>query len=111
MIRDRRKGGERRSVIRHEVAIDIEWEGSKGRETGVLGDISEVGCFVLGSGEVEDGDVVRLFVPISDGMKVEFPGEVVNHVIEIGFGMKFLGLNSAQEDVVRGLIAAAEAGR
>ncbi|HUF04131.1 MAG TPA: PilZ domain-containing protein [Aridibacter sp.] len=107
MTKDRRKGDERRSVKRHDVAIDIEWEGSGERESGVLGDISEKGCFVLGSGNVDDGETVNIFVPISDGMKIQFTGEVVNHVVEIGFGLRFVGLNAAQQELLQRILETA----
>lgn len=107
MVKDRRKGVERRSVKRHEVALDVDWEGAQGRESGVLGDISEKGCFVLGSGNVEDGETVNIFVPISDGMKIQFTGEVVNHVVEIGFGLKFVGLNEAQKELLQRILESA----
>ena len=107
MVRDRRKGVERRTAVRRDVTIDIEWQGRAGTEKGVLADVSEVGCFVLGSGNVDDGDVVELFVPVSDGIKVQFSGEVVNHVLDIGFGIKFVGLNSAQQEFLNKVIASA----
>lgn len=106
MSKDRRKGSERRSVKRFELSLEIEWEASRGRESGVLGDISENGCFVLGSGDVEDGETVNIYVPISDGMKIQFTGTVINHVVEIGFGMSFVGLNSAQEELIQRFIDA-----
>lgn len=107
MAKDRRKGTERREVPRHEVSIEIEWEGSRGREDGILGDISSKGCFVLGSGNVDDGELVNLFVPISEGMRIQFTGEVVNHVLEIGFGLKFVGLNAAQKELLERILGSA----
>ncbi|MEQ1646759.1 MAG: PilZ domain-containing protein, partial [Pyrinomonadaceae bacterium] len=88
-MQDRRSGTERRSTTRYPVEFDIEWEAANGRVPGSLSDISLDGCFVLGSGEVEDGDRVRIFVPLEDGMRVEFSGVVANNVFEIGFGVKF----------------------
>lgn len=107
MVIDRRKGVERRSVRRHDVTIDITWDGKSGEEKGVLADISERGCFVLGSGDVEDGDVISIYVPMPNGLRVQFSGEIVNHVLEIGFGLRFLGLNSAQEELLQQLIDSA----
>jgi hypothetical protein len=66
-----------------------------------------MGCFILGSGDVEDGDVVKMYLPVSDGMRIEFSGEVINHVLEIGFGVKFVALNSAQEELIDRLIESA----
>ncbi len=95
---DRRTGGERRSEPRYNVAIEIEWESKIGRKNGTINDISREGCFVLCSGEVEDGDKVKIFFPLSDGMKVQFLSAVVNHVYEIGFGVRFIELGVAQRN-------------
>lgn len=53
---------------------------------------------MLCSGEVEDGENVRIFLPLSDGMRVQFWGEVVNHIFEIGFAVRFIELSAAQKD-------------
>ena len=58
------------------------------------------GCFVLSSGDINDGDSVKVFVPLADGMKVQFDGKVANHVYEIGFGVRFEQLTGAQRDVL-----------
>ncbi len=97
-IIDRRSGNERRSAQRYKTNIEIEWEGLAGRQQGTISDLNAEGCFVLCSGEVEDGENVKIFLPLSEGMKVEFWGEVVNHVFEIGFGMRFIELSDAQKD-------------
>jgi hypothetical protein len=51
---------------------------------------------LLCSGEVEDGENVKIFFPLSGGMKVQFWGEVVNHFLEIGFAVRFIELSDAQ---------------
>lgn len=104
MVKDRRNGEERRSVKRYVVNIDVEWEGVVGRQQGTISDISELGCFVLCSGEVENGETVKLFIPLADGMKVQFWGMVVNHVFEIGFGVRFTEVNDAQEDILNKIV-------
>ncbi len=98
MAIDRRSGDERRDLKRYGTKIEIEWEGLVGRKTGTISDISETGCFVLCSGEVEDGENVKIFFPLSGGMKVQFWGEVVNHFPEIGFAIRFIELSEAQKE-------------
>lgn len=100
-IRDRRSGRERRFEKRFNVNLEIEWEGLIGRKSGTISDISKQGCFVLCSGDVEDGESVKIFLPLADGMKVQFWGEVVNHVFEIGFAAKFVELSEAQKDFLK----------
>lgn len=101
---DRRTGSERRTEPRYNVKIEIEWEANIGRKKGMIHDISKEGCFVLCSGEVEDGDKVRIFFPLSDGMKVQFLSAVVNHIYEIGFGVRFIDLSVAQKSFLTKVI-------
>lgn len=98
MIQDRRTGKDRRAVERIQINIDIEWEGLVGKKSGTISDISPQGCFVLCSGEVEDGEQVKIFFPLTDGRKIQFWGEVANHVFEIGFAVKFIELTEAQAE-------------
>ncbi len=103
-ILDRRSGHNRRKVERISVTIDVEWEGLTGRLSGTISDISTVGCFILSSGEVTDSESVKIFLPLTDGMKVQFWGEVVNHVFEIGFAVRFIELSDAQKDFLEKFI-------
>jgi len=101
---DRRAGSDRRTAPRYSVNISVEWQSSVGRKKGTVNEISREGCFVLCSGEVEDGERVLVFFPLSDGIKVQFNCEVVNHTYEIGFGVRFLELSAAQRDFLTKLI-------
>jgi len=98
MINDRRSGKDRRAAARVRVQIEIEWESLVGRKPGTISDISTHGCFVLCSGEVADGENVKIFLPLTDGRKVQFWGEVANHILEIGFAVRFIELSEAQKD-------------
>ncbi len=98
MAIDRRSGSDRRIDGRHKIKIDVEWEGLIGRKSGTISDISVNGCFVMSSGEVEDGENVKIIFPLNGGRKVPFWGEVVNHFLEIGFAVRFIELNEAQKD-------------
>lgn len=107
-ISDRRSGSERRGTERHAMNIEVEWEGAATvRKKGTISDISATGCFVLCSGEVNDGETVKIFIPLADGMKVEFWCEVVNHVVEIGFGANFVALSTPQREFLEGIIESA----
>jgi hypothetical protein len=101
---DRRSGKERRAAARHNIAVDVEWEGARGRLSATLGDISALGAFVLTEGQASEGDVVKLFLPAGGGMKVQFSGVVENSVFEIGFGVRFIGLSDAHQVFLRDLI-------
>jgi len=110
MSQDRRSGTERRGTNRYPVEVDVEWQGISGRSIGTLSDVSLDGCFVLGSGDVTDGEQIEIFVPLADGMKVQFDGKVANHVFEIGFGIKFDPLSAAQRELLVGLVRKTEGG-
>lgn len=103
-LTDRRSGVERRAHPRKELTINVEWEDLSGRYPGTLSDLSESGCFVLSSGDVSDGDVIKVFLPLGEGMKVQMIGEVRNHLIEVGFALRFIEPTEAQVNVIRGLI-------
>lgn len=98
MSNDRRSGNERRTIERFRINIDIEWEGLAGRQKGTIGDISISGCFILCSGEVEDGERIKIFFPLTTGSKIPLWGEVANHVNEIGFAIRFIALTETQKD-------------
>ena len=104
MLKDRRSGEERRSVNRYQVEVDVEWQTAGDRQPGTLSDISLDGCFVLSEGNVLDGEPVKIFIPLADGMKVEFTGRITNHVVEIGFGARFDKISSAQRDLLARLV-------
>src|SRR5688500_7007131 len=103
-ILDRRSGQERRSDSRHELTIDVEWEGAAGRKEGTISDLSLNGCFVMCSGETDDGEIVKIFLPLADSMKVEFRAEVVNHVLEIGFGGRFVEMTDTKREFLTKLL-------
>jgi hypothetical protein len=104
-MQDRRSGNERRSTTRYPLDAAVEWESpTSGRQPGTLSDVSFDGCFVLSNGDVEDGDGVKIFIPLGEGMKVQFDGRIANHVFEIGFGVKFTPLSHAQKEILTKLV-------
>lgn len=107
-MQDRRSGRDRRATNRYSISLDIEWQASGSRKTGTVSDVSFDGCFVLGAAQVQDGEAVRLFIPLADGMKVEFGGRVANHVPDIGFGVKFDKLSGPQRELLSSLVKDAE---
>ncbi len=104
-LNDRRSGSDRRTQTRFSVRIETEWEGLIGRKPGTISDISTLGCFVLCSGDVEDGENVKVFFPLSDGRTIQFWGEVINHVFEIGFAIRFIELSNAQKEFLEKFVA------
>ena len=102
---DRRTtGDDRRKKKRYPINLDVEWESHFGRRAGTLSDISEDGCFILTEVDVSDGELVKVFIPLSDGMKVEFMGQVANFVQEIGFAVNFLSMSEAQKEFINNFV-------
>jgi hypothetical protein len=101
---DRRKSDERRKSKRYSVSLDVEWENHFGRRPGTLSDISEEGCFILSEVDVSDGELVKVFIPLADGVKVEFLGQVANFVYEIGFALNFISLSDAQREFLSNFV-------
>ena len=94
--KDRRRGGDRRIDERVALKMDVLCEASAGRFEGTMSDLSSTGCFILASGDVEDGDQVRIDIPLVAGGTLSLWGDIANHVPEIGFGIRFVGLTEAQ---------------
>ena len=103
---DRRAGTDRRAATRYRVSFDVEWEGQAGRRPGTLSDISTLGCFILCSGDAEDGTAVKLYLSPADGINVELGAVVSNHLIEVGFAAQFVNLTAAQQDFLRNFVEA-----
>lgn len=97
-MNERRSGQDRRAVERFNVNIEIDWESLDTKQSGTISDLSVSGCFVLCSGEVENGDYVMISFPLTNGGKIQLMGEVTNHVFEIGFGVCFINLTDVQQE-------------
>jgi hypothetical protein len=95
-MKDRRRGGDRRKDERFDLQMNVVWQGSSGQMPGVMSDVNPTGCFILSSGDIEDGDQVRIDIPLDTGGTLSLWGEVANHVHEIGFGVRFGALTDAQ---------------
>ena len=104
VVIDRRKGSDRRKHRRHAVRIDVDWENPMGRRTARISDVSIDGCFVLSSGDIDDGQIVKVFFPLSNGKKALFWGKIVNHVFDVGFGLRFVAVTDVQQVLLKKLL-------
>ena len=75
-----------------------------GRRQATISDVSIDGCFVLTSGDFDDGQIVKLFFPLSNGNTALFWGKIVNHVFDIGFGLKFVAVTDIQQSLLKKLL-------
>lgn len=95
---------DRRSSPRAPVNLGIQWEGYVGPRRGTISDISTGGCFILCSGEVLDGQNVKISIKLPKGKAVHLWGEVVNHVDEIGFAVRFSNVGDAEKRFLSKLV-------
>ncbi len=79
---------ERRAANRLRIDLNARWEALRTQGRGAVSDLSSLGCFVLTSGEVKPGELIRL--------EINFPketlsvwGQVIYAVAEIGFATRF----------------------
>ena len=100
----KKKATERRSSPRAPVSLGIQWEGYVGPRKGTISDISTGGCFVLCSGEVLDGQRVKISLKLPKGKAVQLWGEVVNHVDDIGFAVRFVGIGDGEKKFLSKLV-------
>ena len=79
---------ERRAAERLRIDLDARWEGLRTEGRGAICDLSSLGCFVLTSGEVRSGELIRLEInaPLE---RASLWGQVVYAVAEIGFAIRF----------------------
>jgi hypothetical protein len=105
MIRDRRRTkNDRRTDIRYAAQIKIEWEGLAGKQSGMISDISETGCFVLCSGAAKDGEKVKLYFPVGHNQTFELLGEIISHDYEIGYALRFIEIEEIERLFLEHLI-------
>jgi len=70
----------------------------------MISDISTTGCFVLCSGEVLDGQRVCISLRLPKGKIVSLWGDVINHVDDIGFAVKFTNIKDKEKKLLAKLV-------
>ncbi|GEM_PF-5499907 len=91
----------KRQSPRVPVNIEVEWQGLFGKQKGTITEMSQLGCFILCSGEVIDGETIRATISTLPNGNVDLTGEVVHHQHDIGFGIRFSGLNAKGKSFLR----------
>ncbi len=104
MIQKRRISDDRRHDVRYVAQIKVEWEGIAGKQSGMISDISETGCFVLCSGAVEDGEKVSLHFQVGSQQTFELLGKVVTHYNEIGYAVHFVEIDEIERSFLKHLM-------
>lgn len=99
---------ERRSTPRLTVSLDAVWNGSEGKHSAQITDLSEGGCYLDTVGTVMSGEIVafRILLPDEDWLYLE--GEVKHHRHGFGFGVQFVDLNDEQQEKLHWLLSLAD---
>jgi hypothetical protein len=96
---------DRRSEKRLDVCLDAVWDGNSGNHTARITDLSEGGCYVDSLGQAHVGEVLNVKLQLHDGRCLELTGEVAHQMPPIGFGVRFVNLDSEKLEKLRSLLA------
>ena len=99
---------ERRIEKRFEVCLDAIL-GTGGRSTARVTDISEGGCYIDSMSDPFMDGILEFKIQLPSGEWLELVGEVAHHVPRLGFGVRFIDLDSATREKLLSLIRELEA--
>ena len=91
---------DRRQKPRLSVSLDAEWDGTTGRHSARVTNLSEGGCYMDTVGEVLRGEMVGFRVLLPDGDWLYLEGEVRHYSAGLGFGVQFAELDEDQEQKI-----------
>jgi len=86
---------ERREEDRIEVCLDAVWDGTMGKYSARITDLSEGGCYIDSLCEAYVGEVIQFNMQLPTGEWLELSGEIAHHVPQIGFGVRFVNLSDS----------------
>jgi len=96
---------DRRSEKRLDVCLDAVWDGNSGNHPARITDLSEGGCYIDSLGEAQVGEILNVKLQLQNGDWLELPGEVAHQMPPMGFGVRFVNLNSDQLEKLHSLLA------
>jgi hypothetical protein len=94
---------ERRAAKRLRIDFDARWEALRTEGRGAICDLSSLGCFVLTSAEVKQGELIRLDISFPQEI-TSIWGQVVYTIAEMGFAVRFEFSADADKDKLSQLI-------
>ena len=92
---------DRRTENRLEVCLHAVWDGNSGNHTARITDLSEGGCYVDSLGQAQVGEVLKVKLQFQNGDWLELTCEVAHQIPPLGFGVRFLDLDSEQLERLR----------
>jgi len=97
---------DRRTAERVRLNLRTRWETLMTQGRGAVSDLSSTGCFVLSSGFVNSGELVRLEIYFPEG-PASLWGEVVYSIAEMGFAIRFKFTSDEEKRALEKLIEGA----
>jgi hypothetical protein len=94
----------RRTETRFEVCLTARWQGSSTNYNVRITDLSESGCYVDTIREVSSGERSSLKILLTNNEWFDVQGVVAHIFPQLGFGVRFVGLNEKQQQLIRSLI-------
>jgi len=88
---------ERRQTERVKVALDARWEGVLAQCSGTVVDLSITGCFILTPDQVQPKELIRIEIALPSSGQLYLWGEVVYQVSEMGFALRFTGMEDTEQ--------------
>ena len=95
---------ERRHSERVRANLPARWEGVLESHDGTVVDLSITGCFILTPDAVQPKELVRLDIKLPTGDDLLLWGEVVYVAEEMGFALRFTGVDEAERKLLEALI-------
>jgi hypothetical protein len=95
---------ERRESERVRANLPARWEGAFSSSAGTVVDISTSGCFVLSDDSVQPRELIRLEVELPTGRRIYAWGEVVYRFEEVGFALRFTGVDATERRMLEAII-------
>lgn len=95
---------ERRAAERVRTALEAHWEGVLTSRAGTVTDVSASGCFILTRDDVEERELIRLEIAMPTGRRIYLWGEVVYRVAEMGFALRFTGVDETEQRMLELLL-------
>jgi hypothetical protein len=94
---------ERRHTERFRVNLHARWESLLAEGRGDICDLSASGCFMLGAGQINTGELVRVEIQFPNHLVLVW-GQVVYSVVEMGFAVRFVFGEENESRALRKLI-------
>ncbi|HEV2861763.1 MAG TPA: PilZ domain-containing protein [Pyrinomonadaceae bacterium] len=95
---------ERRGDDRVRANLQARWEGVLESHGGTVVDLSITGCFILTPDAVQPKELVRLDIQLPAGGGLMLWGEVVYVVEDMGFALRFTGMDEGERKVIEALM-------